>query len=111
VRVQQFRSGLLVEFLQALEQVDVIVSPAAPWEAPAKDPVVAGDEGFMEARRTGPYNLTGLPAVSVPCGFGQESLPLGLQIAGPPMAEGLILKVAHAYEQRAGWFREHPSLE
>ena len=111
VRVQQYRRQLLNEFLEAFCEVDVIVTPTAPYEAPKEDPEVAGGQGFDEARRTGPYNLTGLPAISVPCGFGQDGLPLGLQIAGPPMSESLVLRVAYAYEQRAGWFQQRPLLE
>jgi aspartyl-tRNA(Asn)/glutamyl-tRNA(Gln) amidotransferase subunit A len=110
VRVQQYRRRLLAEFMDVFRHVDVLVSPTVAWEAPKEDPTVAAGEGSAEARRTGPYNLNGLPAVSVPCGFGPNGLPLGLQIAGPPMAEALILRVAYAYEQRAGWSQQHPSL-
>lgn len=110
VRVQQYRRKLLTEFLDVFGQVDVLVSPTVAWEAPKEDPTVAAGEGSAEARRTGPYNLNGLPAVSVPCGFGHEGLPIGLQIAGPPMAEARILQVAYAYEQRAGWLQQHPPL-
>jgi aspartyl-tRNA(Asn)/glutamyl-tRNA(Gln) amidotransferase subunit A len=110
VRVQQYRRRLFVEFLDVLRDVDVLASPTVAWEAPKEDPTVAAGEGAAEARRTGPYNLVGLPAITVPCGFGRDGLPLGLQIAGKPMAEALVLRVAYAYEQRAGWFRQHPPL-
>ena len=110
VRVQRYRRRLLAEFLDVFRQVDVVVCPTVVWEAPAEDPALTEDEGSDEARRTAPFNLVGLPAVSVPCGFGREGLPLGLQIAGPPMAEATVLKVAYAYEQHAGWFRRHPPL-
>ena len=109
VRAQQFRTRLLAEFMQVFEDADVIVSPTVAFEAPAEDPLVAAGQGSDEARRTGPYNLTGLPAISVPCGFGPDGLPLGLQIAGAPFAEDTILKVAYAYEQQAGWFQSHPA--
>lgn len=111
VRSQQFRSRLLREFLEVLEDVDLLVSPTAPWEAPLEDPEVAAGEGFEEARRTGPYNLTGLPAITVPCGFGKDGLPVGLQIAAGPMEDELVLRAAYAYEQRAGWYRRHPTLD
>jgi aspartyl-tRNA(Asn)/glutamyl-tRNA(Gln) amidotransferase subunit A len=111
LRAQQERRRLRAAFLEALRQVDVLVSPTVAWEAPAEDPAVSATEGADEARRTGPYNLTGLPAISVPCGFGPAGLPLGLQIVGPWLAEPLLLRVAHTYEQRAGWFRQHPPLD
>lgn len=111
LRAQQYRTRLLGECLVAFQEVDVLVSPTVAWEAPQEDPSVAGGDGATEARRTGPYNLTGLPALSLPCGFGPAGLPLGLQIIGAPYAEEMVLRVAHAYEQRAGWFDRHPNLE
>lgn len=110
LRAHQVRTRLLASFLEVLQRVDVIVNPTVAFEAPAEDPVVAAGQGADEGRRTGIYNLTGLPAVTVPCGFGQSGLPVGLQIAGAPLAEGLILRAAWAYEQAAGWYRQHPIL-
>jgi len=111
VRAQQYRARLLRECMAAFQDVDVLVSPTVAWEAPQEDPSLAGGDGATEARRTGPFNLTGLPAISVPCGFGPAGLPLGLQITGAPFAEALVLRVAHVYEQRAGWPGRHPGLD
>jgi aspartyl-tRNA(Asn)/glutamyl-tRNA(Gln) amidotransferase subunit A len=111
LRAQQYRARLLGECLAAFQEVDVLVSPTVAWEAPQEDPSMAGGDGATEARRTGPFNLTGLPALSLPCGFGPAGLPLGLQITGSPYAEEMVLRVAHAYEQSAGWFERHPTLE
>jgi len=111
VRAQQYRARLLRECLEALQVVDVLVSPTVAWEAPQEDPSLADGDGATEARRTGLFNLTGLPAISVPCGFGPAGLPLGFQIIGAPFAEAMVLRVAHAYEQRTGWFHYHPSLD
>jgi aspartyl-tRNA(Asn)/glutamyl-tRNA(Gln) amidotransferase subunit A len=110
VRAQQYRSRLLGELLAAFQDVDVLVSPTVAWEAPQEDPTVAAGEGATEARRTGPFNLTGLPSLSLPCGFGKDGLPLGLQVTGVLFAESMVLRVAYAYEQRSGWFRYHPPL-
>ena len=110
LHAQAFRRQLRDAFLATLEQVDVLVSPTVPWEAPAEDPPVGQGEGADEARRTGPYNITGLPALSLPCGFGADGLPLGLQLAAAPLAEPLLLRVAHAYEQRAGWSKRRPLI-
>ena len=57
---------------------------------------------------TSPFNQTGMPAISVPCGFSAAGLPIGLQIAGKPFDERTVLRVAYAYEHRAGWTKGRP---
>lgn len=59
---------------------------------------------------TGLFNLTGQPAISIPCGFGADAMPIGLQLAGRPFAEGTVLAAAHAYEQATDWHTQHPAL-
>ena len=54
--------------------------------------------------------MSGHPAISVPCGFTAESLPIGMQIAGRMFDEETVLRIAHAYEQAAGWHHRHPDL-
>jgi len=108
LRAQAYRQLLRADMLDSLRTVDVLMGPTVAWAAPVEDPPVGEGQGAIEARRTGPYNLTGLPAISVPCGFSPQGLPLGLQIAAAPLAEQLLLRIAHTYEQRAGWFRQHP---
>jgi aspartyl-tRNA(Asn)/glutamyl-tRNA(Gln) amidotransferase subunit A len=56
-------------------------------------------------RNTRPFNVWGLPAISVPCGFTQNGLPIGLQIAGPHWREDLVLRLAHAYELATAWHK------
>jgi aspartyl-tRNA(Asn)/glutamyl-tRNA(Gln) amidotransferase subunit A len=56
-------------------------------------------------RNTRPFNVCGLPAISLPCGFTQDGLPIGLQIAGPPWREDLILRLAQKYEQATAWHK------
>lgn len=103
VRWQQFRKRLIEQFREALKDVDVIINPTVAWVAPKEDPAVAGDEGVIEARRTAPYNITGMPAITVPCGFAEDDLPAGLQIAGPWLRDQLVLQVARAYERLGPW--------
>ena len=59
---------------------------------------------------TGPFNLAGTPAISVPCGFSAAGMPMGLQIVGRPFAEETVLKVAHAYEQNTDWHNRRPPV-
>ena len=102
-------SQLRQEMLAALREVDILLSATVPWEAPAEDPPEdGGQEGTAEARRTAPYNLTGLPAISLPCGFGPTGLPLGLHLASAPLSEALLLRIAYAYEQASAWSRRPP---
>ena len=99
VRAQQFRRRLTRQFLRALDTVDVLISPSVAWVAPHEDPVVAGDEGSAEGRRSAPHNLTGLPALSVSAGFGAHRLPVGIQIVGKPHTDGFVLGVGSALER------------
>ncbi len=93
--------------------VDLVVAPTMPIPAPAitdlkKDPAALRPAELALLRNTRPFNVWGLPAVSVPCGFTKSGLPIGLQIAGPYWREDLVLRLAHAYEQATGWHKLRP---
>jgi aspartyl-tRNA(Asn)/glutamyl-tRNA(Gln) amidotransferase subunit A len=64
----------------------------------------------VSIRNTCPFDVFGLPAISVPCGFTQSGLPIGLQISGAPFAESTVLAMAHAYEQATDWHDVRPRL-
>jgi aspartyl-tRNA(Asn)/glutamyl-tRNA(Gln) amidotransferase subunit A len=90
--------------------VDLLITPAMPIPAPTiaelkKDPAALRPAELALLRNTRPFNVWGLPAVSVPCGFTKTGLPIGLQIAGPHWREDLVLRLAHAYEQAAEWHK------
>src|SRR5207302_8648547 len=83
-------------------EVDLLVTPTMPIPAPAiadlkKDPDALRPAELALLRNTRPFNVWGLPAISVPCGFTKLGLPIGLQVAGPHWRGGLVLRVAHAY--------------
>jgi aspartyl-tRNA(Asn)/glutamyl-tRNA(Gln) amidotransferase subunit A len=85
-------------------EVDLLVTPTMPIPAPAiadlkKDPDALRPAELALLRNTRPFNVWGLPSISVPCGFTKSGLPIGLQIAGPHWREDLVLRLAHAYEQ------------
>jgi aspartyl-tRNA(Asn)/glutamyl-tRNA(Gln) amidotransferase subunit A len=93
------------------ESVDVLVAPtcmvtpetiAAVLANPAREPSLI--------RNTLPFNVFGIPAISVPCGFNRVGLPIGLQIIGPRLGEARVLALAHAYEQATDWHRREPPL-
>ena len=118
VTAQRVRRLICEAFDRAFEQVDVIVSPAVSMPA---ETIEECQQGYVEtaggriplqdARGTRgtlctiPFNVTGAPAISVPCGFSAQGLPIGLQIAAPHFEEPLLLQDAHAYEQAAGWHK------
>ena len=81
-------------FQRVLAVVDVLAGPAVAYPAPAEDPPFGAPEGEVEARFTGPYNLAGLPALSVPCGMVEDYLPVGLQLGSAARAEELLLSVS-----------------
>jgi aspartyl-tRNA(Asn)/glutamyl-tRNA(Gln) amidotransferase subunit A len=88
--------------------VDLLVTPTMPIPAPAiadlkKDPAALRPAELTLLRNTRPFNVWGLPAVSVPCGFTKSGLPVGMQIAGPHWREDLVLSLAHAHEQATAW--------
>jgi aspartyl-tRNA(Asn)/glutamyl-tRNA(Gln) amidotransferase subunit A len=96
------------EHARVLQDVDVLVTPTAPIPAPriADKDVVIGGKTFpvrgpgsgSVSRNTSPSNGTGLPAISIACGFTKSGLPIGMQLIGRPFDEALLLQIAHAYE-------------
>ncbi|HXV23066.1 MAG TPA: amidase [Alphaproteobacteria bacterium] len=98
VRGQQFRRRLARRLAEVLTEVDAIISPTVPWVAPDADPAIDQDEGSDEMLLLAPYNLSGLPALSVPCGLGNDDLPVGLQIVGRPNEDRFLLEIGAAIE-------------
>ena len=109
------RALVRAELADALSRCDVVAMPASPTPAPPIVQSTGAAGGYYEGRRdlerrryTSPAALAGLPAVSVPCGFTDSGLPIGLQLIGRPFAEGALLRIAHAYERAAGWSATPP---
>jgi aspartyl-tRNA(Asn)/glutamyl-tRNA(Gln) amidotransferase subunit A len=92
------RERVAAGFARVLEQVDLLAGPTVAYPAPAEDPPVGTPEGDVEARCTGPYNLAGLPAVSLPCGIAEGTLPAGIQLAAAAGSDELLLSAAAAFE-------------
>src|ERR1043166_5193916 len=90
-------------------RVDVFATPSAP-RPPEAFETMDPNEGNLRPSFTNPFNLTGLPAISVPCGFTQGELPSGLQIIAQPFEESLALRVAYTYEQATEWHKRRPTL-
>ena len=109
LKAQQVRTLILGDYDRAFEKVDVVAMPTSPTPAfklgeRVDDPLqmYLGDVFTVSA------NLTGLPAVSIPCGFTPSGLPLGLQLTGRRFDEHTMLRVADAYERETDWWRKRP---
>jgi len=97
VRAQRFRARLTRAVEALFEGVDVLLSPAVGFVAPAEDPVIQGGDGDGEMLSSGLANVTGHPAISLPCGFS-DGLPVGLQLIGPGGRDADLLSGAAAVE-------------
>lgn len=88
--------------------VDLLITPTMP----GLPETFAQSKNFdpKGIRNTSPFDIFGLPTISVPCGFTNSGLPIGLQISGAPFAESTVLALAHAYERETEWHRRHPRL-
>ena len=103
------------QILQLFERVDVILTPTTPMLAPTfTDLQAASDQlrnkEMIMLRNTRPFNIYGLPSISLNCGFSKSGLPIGLQIIGAPGAEGSVLALAHAYQKQTDWHKQKPAL-
>ena len=110
LQAMRYRRVFGDRLIRVFESVDVLVLPASPGPAHPFSEETPGRDFTPYVRRTGPFNLTGLPALSVPCGFSTDALPIGLEIVGRPFADGMVLQVAHAYQQVTEWHQRRPAI-
>jgi aspartyl-tRNA(Asn)/glutamyl-tRNA(Gln) amidotransferase subunit A len=109
---QRARSMICAEVETAFKsaRLDVLVTPTLPRAAPPVDEMVPPVALHDFIGYTMPANLTGLPAISVPCGFAESGLPIGLQLIGRPFAEQTVLCIAGAYEKATSWHLCRPQF-
>ena len=107
INAQRMQRLLVEETRSVLSSVDVLVSPTTECTAPT---IAEGDLRARLARLTAPYDVTGIPAISVPCGVDPLGLPIGLMIGARHFDEVTLCRVAHAYEQATPWHRRRPEL-
>jgi aspartyl-tRNA(Asn)/glutamyl-tRNA(Gln) amidotransferase subunit A len=109
VQAMRVRERLRHEMLDVLREVDVLATPTSPRPAPTFAAMWDPSLGFPRSN-TPPFNLSGLPALALPCGFSSAGLPLSLQLAGRPFDEATVLRVGHAYQQATDWHRRRPPV-
>jgi aspartyl-tRNA(Asn)/glutamyl-tRNA(Gln) amidotransferase subunit A len=111
------RKRLLAEFDAAFQDADAIVAPTVPVPAPligAESVQIDGEQFAVRPAIVGhcrPANFTGLPAISVPCGFTRDGLPVGLQLIGRAFDEAMLLRIAFSYERANDWGERHPRID
>jgi aspartyl-tRNA(Asn)/glutamyl-tRNA(Gln) amidotransferase subunit A len=110
-KASQVRTLIRKDFEEAFRKVDVMLTPTAPTPAfkiceKIKDPL----QMYLSDIYTIPVNLAGIPAISIPCGFSHQNLPIGLQIMGKHFDEGKLLRVAYTFEQNTDFHLKKPPI-
>jgi aspartyl-tRNA(Asn)/glutamyl-tRNA(Gln) amidotransferase subunit A len=105
----RLRAEFTAEVREAMERIDVIAGPTCERVA---SPIaeLASDAGYRYSVLCAPWDHTGQPSISVPCGFGADHMPVGLMLTGRPFEEALLCRMAHAYEQATSWHTMWPPL-
>jgi aspartyl-tRNA(Asn)/glutamyl-tRNA(Gln) amidotransferase subunit A len=120
---QRVRRIICDEFRELLRRVQFFVLPTVPFTVPSIEECNAGwlnidgkqirrqdERGGADSLCAIPFNVTGLPSMSIPCGFAKSGTPIGMQIASGPFQEELIFSLAYAYEQATDWHKRKPRL-
>lgn len=116
IKAQRARTQFNRQIAAAMSAHDVLLAPAVPVGAPRIDASAVEIGGATESklalmpRLTRPFNICGVPTVSVPCGFTSDGLPIGMQLAARPFEDALALQAAHAYEQATDWHTRRPPI-
>jgi aspartyl-tRNA(Asn)/glutamyl-tRNA(Gln) amidotransferase subunit A len=112
IQAQRIRSRVKREFAETFRKVDLLALPAQPAPAPTIKEGGPLDTLYkhLAPEFLAPFNLAGLPAISIPCGFTQSNLPVALQLAGKPFDETTVLQAAYAYQQHARWYERRPPI-
>lgn len=92
------------------EEYDVLIIPTTPIAAPVLEGENAVERARQLTRFTAPFNLTGLPALSIPCGFTSEGLPIGMQIISRAWNESGVLRIGYAFQQATNWHKQKPHM-
>ncbi len=111
LKAQKVRTRIKEDFDKAFKSVDCIITPTSPTAAfkigeKLEDPLSM----YLSDIFTIPANLAGIPGMSIPCGFSQRGLPIGLQLLGKPFGEETLFRVAYTYEKKTDWHKERPKI-
>lgn len=102
--------------LEVFQQADLLITPTTPMLPPAiaeleAQPDMLRPRELVMLRNTRPFNVVGLPTITVPCGFSKSGMPIGLQISGAPGADATVLALAHLWQRQTAWHRKRPPVD
>jgi len=114
-RARQELAVMRESILKAFDAVDILLTPTVPIPPPLiaelkQNPDQLRPAELVMLRNTRPFNVWGIPAISVPCGFTSDGMPIGLQLAGAPWVPDKGLHLAYKYEQATEWHKRTPAL-
>jgi aspartyl-tRNA(Asn)/glutamyl-tRNA(Gln) amidotransferase subunit A len=109
VQANRFRSYFRKAVAAAVADCDVLITPTMPTAAPKRSEMTP-ETFLLMPSFMGQWNLTGLPALALPCGFSSEGLPLSMQVIGKAFAEPTVLRVGDAYQQLTDWHLRVPPI-
>lgn len=120
---QRVRRIICDEFHELMKKVQILLLPTVGFAVPTIQECEDGwvdidgkkirrqdERGGADSLTTIPFNVTGFPSLSVPCGFSKANTPIGMQIAAGPFQEEIIFSVAHAYGQATQWHKKRPAI-
>jgi aspartyl-tRNA(Asn)/glutamyl-tRNA(Gln) amidotransferase subunit A len=110
VKGQRVRAAVGTEALKIFQEVDVVASPTSYAEPPLLSELERDPSSWIQNVSTRYWSALGNPAVSLPIGFSANGLPIGMQLAAAPLCEQTLLRVADAYQRRAGTAKEPPLM-
>jgi aspartyl-tRNA(Asn)/glutamyl-tRNA(Gln) amidotransferase subunit A len=116
INAQRSRFAIKNAFKQAMRDIDVLITPTQPTTAlkigQTTSRIGSREESVfgVSARFCAPFNISGLPAISVPCGFSPQGMPIGLQVIGKPFDEEAVLRIANAFERSTQWHLKYPII-
>jgi len=112
IQAQRIRSRCRAELAETFGKVDCLALPNQAGPAPRVKDVGPIDTLYKHVQPEfhGPFNLTGLPTLSVPCGFSDNNLPIALQLVGKPFDESTVLRAGYSYQQQMKWYERRPPI-
>ncbi|MGB9586413.1 MAG: amidase, partial [Anaerolineales bacterium] len=110
VQARHTQTLIRKQFNDFFKRYDALLTPTTPVTAPLIQGENALEHAKILTKYTAPFNLSGLPAISLPCGFDSNHLPIGLQIVSKAWNEEILMQIAYAYEQATEWHKSKPSL-